>query len=219
MQGELDNRNPGQVKGWLRFFRRGQQPLPVLVDLDGDFHDDIRGSLIRLTNPKAGERNSEGATYMEGFDQVQSGTVGDMTAGISLGPWTEAISRKLMDANEHLWGHLGLRGAALTAHRKKCLQRYRDHIAAGDLYFPYVNYPYFEWYSSNGRVVLELKPQQVTVVERAASLPERTGIELLTAKNRRDQAFSEFLEDCASGEPCGPGEEGSGEDFSILRLD
>jgi hypothetical protein len=32
--------------------------------------------------------------------------------------------------------------------------------------YPYVNYPYIEWYSElNGRVVLELNPSQVAVVE------------------------------------------------------
>lgn len=72
------------------------------------------------------------------------------------------------------------------------------HIAAGDLFFPYVSYPYFEWYSSNGRVVLELRPEQVKVVERAANLPERSSIEQLAARIKQGRSFAEFLEECGS---------------------
>jgi len=47
IDGELDNRMPGKVTGWIRFFRNGQEPLRVTFDLDGDFHDDIRGTKIQ----------------------------------------------------------------------------------------------------------------------------------------------------------------------------
>jgi hypothetical protein len=88
IDGELDNRMPGTVKGWMRFHRRGKQPLRVVLELTGDFHRDIQGKIIRLSNPNPSERNEtlerEG-TYMEGFSPVQQGQVGDITAGLPLG--------------------------------------------------------------------------------------------------------------------------------------
>ena len=40
IDGELDNRVPNKVTGWIRFFRQGREPLKVSLDLDGDFHED-----------------------------------------------------------------------------------------------------------------------------------------------------------------------------------
>ena len=54
---ELDNRTPGKVTGWMRFFRFGKRPLKVRFDLNGDFHDDIRGKVISLSNPAHSHRN------------------------------------------------------------------------------------------------------------------------------------------------------------------
>src|SRR5438132_1347811 len=90
--GELDNSIPGKVTGWIRFFRHGKEPLKVSFDLSGDFHDDIRGKVIRLSNLKPPDRKEDfgmEGDYMEGFAVMQRGTVGDMTAGLSLGPWTQ----------------------------------------------------------------------------------------------------------------------------------
>src|SRR5713101_7454866 len=70
IDGELDNRTPGKVVGWMRFYRTGGEPLQVTFDLEGDFHEDIRGKIIRLKNPAPSERNTElerEGTYMEGF--------------------------------------------------------------------------------------------------------------------------------------------------------
>ena len=98
---------------------------------------------------------------MDGFSPMQHGTAGDITAGLPLGPWTEALAQTLMKRNELSWDERGIRGSE----REKCLradaERYRNHIAAGDLCYAYVDYPYVEWYSENGRVVLELDPSQV----------------------------------------------------------
>src|SRR5690242_4992819 len=70
INGELDNRTTGKVTGWMRFYRFGRRPLKVRIDLTGDFHDDIRGKVIRLSNPAHSDRNAslerEG-TYMDGF--------------------------------------------------------------------------------------------------------------------------------------------------------
>jgi hypothetical protein len=122
LAGELDNSTPGKVTGWIRFFRRGEAPLTVTLHLQGDFHEDIRGKIIRLTNPNPSDRHEtldRPGSYMDGMAESQVGAVGDMTAGLPIN---------------------------------------------GE--YPYVNYPYIEWYSEhNGRVVLELDPPQVAVVE------------------------------------------------------
>ena len=87
IDGDLDNRTPGKVRGSIRFFRRGKEPFRVTLDLAGDFHEDIRGKVIRLRNPKPSDENTQldrNGTYMEGFSAVQSGTAGDITAGLPL---------------------------------------------------------------------------------------------------------------------------------------
>jgi hypothetical protein len=69
IEGELSNRVPGKVTGWMRFFRRRKQPLRVVFDLAGDFHEDIRGSDILLMNGKPTDKNislERDGTYMEG---------------------------------------------------------------------------------------------------------------------------------------------------------
>jgi hypothetical protein len=108
IQGELDNRTPGKVTGWMSFVGL---PDRVTFSLEGNFHRDIRGTLIRFRNPTPTDR-SPGS--MEGFCLEQTGKAGDITAGLPP-----------MD---------------------------------------YVGYPYIEWYSENGRVVLELEPSQVEVI-------------------------------------------------------
>ena len=109
--GELNNSVPGKVTGWLVFVGMDK---PVKLDLVGDFHRDIRGTKVRLRNPNPAERDGS-EKYLEGFSAVQTGEVGDMTAGLPP----------------------------------------QD----------YVNYPYFEIYSEqNGRIVLELDPEQVEVI-------------------------------------------------------
>jgi len=117
IDGVLDNTVPGKVTGWMRFFRRDRDPLKMTFDLVGDFHRDIRGNSIKLSNPSPSDRNDEpecSESYVDGLHPVQKGEVGDITAGLTP----------------------------------------RD----------YVDYPYIEWYStSNGRVVLELHPDQVEV--------------------------------------------------------
>jgi len=193
VDGELDNRVPGKVTGWMRFFRSGQQLLRVTVDLAGDFHEDIRGKLIRLSNPEPHDGCQDaGRTYMDGFSRVQRGTVGDITAGLSLGPWTDAIAEKLMAQNEIFWNDAGIHGAEREERRTQYADRYRAHIAAGDPFHPYVPYPYLEWYSDNGRVVLELDPSQVEIVAGAAVKAKSAG-ELAAAEKSRIAALETFM--------------------------
>jgi hypothetical protein len=84
--------------------------------LEGDFHEDIRGSDIVLKNDEPTDRNislERDGTYMEGFAPVQRGTVGDMTAGLPLGLWTEEFARHLKAQLEVVWRENGFAGIEL----------------------------------------------------------------------------------------------------------
>src|SRR6185436_16363361 len=52
IEGALDNRTPGKVTGWLRFYRPHkrwrERIFWITLDLDGDFHEDIRGMVLWL---------------------------------------------------------------------------------------------------------------------------------------------------------------------------
>ncbi len=111
IEGELDNTSPGRVTGWMRF--AGMEPK-ILFDLKGDFHRDIRGAKIRFMGDGHPD-DARAEKYMEGFSSMQTGDVGDITAGLP----------------PHDYGRS----------------------------------PYLEWYGDdNGRIVLELEPQQVQVI-------------------------------------------------------
>jgi hypothetical protein len=199
IDGELNNSTPGKVTGWMRFFRRGMTPLRVTFDLVGDFHEDIHGKRIRLTNPQPSDENialDRQGTYMEKFAPVQSGVAGDITAGLPLGTWSEELAQRLMAQNEVVWNEIGLPVAEREQRRKMWAERYRGHIAAGDRYFAYVEYPYIEWYSDNGRVVLELDPLQVEVLDQEGHPMRRdTPRELHPVKNETAmiEAFENVL--------------------------
>src|SRR5262249_36515699 len=77
--------------------------------------------------------------------------------------------------------------------RKETSEEYRTQIADGDLYYAYVPYPYIEWYSENGRVVLELDPFQMQIVRIVAPLKEKTPEELLKDAKKREAAFGSFM--------------------------
>ena len=196
IDGELSNRVPGKVTGWMRFFRKGKQILWVALDLEGDFHEDIRGSDIVLKNDAPTERNASlerRGTYMKGFELLQRGTVGDMTAGLPLGPWTEELARRLKSQIEIIWQASGISGAKLAERRQEVDAEYARKIAAGELYYPYVDYPYFEWYSDNGRVVLELDPSQITVIRPETPPQEKSPQELAQDRKNRTKAFGGFM--------------------------
>jgi hypothetical protein len=197
INGELDNTTPGKVTGFIRFFREGNKPLRVSLDLSGDFHEDIRGKIIRLKNSEPSDKNralEREGTYMKGFAPIQRGKVGDITAGLSLGPWTEARAQQFMAQNELYWDEVGLKGTEREERRKNFADSYKAHIDAGDLFYPYVKYPYVEWYSnSNWRVVLELDPSQLEILpSENASIEEKTPEELLSDDSNRDDAAAIF---------------------------
>lgn len=198
IDGELDNRTPGKVTGWIRFFRRGDEPLKVDFDLKGDFHEDIRGKVIRLKNPEPSDRNEsldrEG-TYMRGISAMQRGSVGDITAGLPLGPLTEGFAQKLMAQNEIYWDEARLDAAEREKRRQEWTERYRKCIETGDPVYAYSNYPYIEWYSdANGRVVLELGASQVEILDKGAPPPrEKTPREIVEDERKRDQAMTDYM--------------------------
>jgi hypothetical protein len=75
--GELDNTVLGKVTGYMHFAGvKGK----IKFDLEGDFHRDIRGCKIRIKGEGEYKRG-----YMEGFEKVQKGNVGDITAGNPIG--------------------------------------------------------------------------------------------------------------------------------------
>lgn len=76
--GELDNTVPGKVTGWIRFVGLKD---PVTLDLVGDFHRDIRGTKVRLCNLNP-TPDGDSVKFLEGFSPIQTGNVGDMTAGL-----------------------------------------------------------------------------------------------------------------------------------------
>lgn len=82
IEGELDNRVPGAVTGWLDFYRDRKDPLHVLFHLEGDFHRDIAGYRVRLRNLRTPLERHPG--YLDGFSPEQHGVVGDMTAGFEV---------------------------------------------------------------------------------------------------------------------------------------
>lgn len=79
IRGELDNRTRGKVTGWLEFHQLGR----VEMDLNGDFHEDIAGCLVRLK----GKDKPERLHYLDDFAKKQTGKVGDMTAGLPPAPY------------------------------------------------------------------------------------------------------------------------------------
>ena len=195
ISGELDNRIPGKVTGWMQFFRRGTTPLQVTFDLAGDFHEDIRGKLIQFRNASPSDGHEEldrEGTYMDGFNPLQRGQVGDMTAGLPLGPFTEELAQRLMAQNELYWDEIGLKGNERERRRGEFAARYRAKIEAGGLYYCYSTYPYLEWYSDNGRVVLELDPSQVEIAGNTTK-SEKTPEELVRDRKKRKEAFGSFM--------------------------
>ena len=66
-------------------------------------------------------------------------------------------------------------------------------LAAGELYYPYVAYPYFEWYSDNGRVVLELDPSNITVIRPGTPPTEKSPQELAQDWANRAKSFGNFM--------------------------
>jgi len=144
IEGELDNRNPSKVTGWMKFTGMKDR---VIFDLEGNFHRDIRGAKIRLRGDGESADLEVAAKYMDGFAQTQKGSVGDMTAG-----------REPVD---------------------------------------YVSYPYWEWYAQNGRVVVELEPDQVEILTQPIPACESDPLD----RKKQAENMANFL--CGVASACG----------------
>lgn len=74
LSGEIDNRTKGRVSGFLEMAGGGGR---ILLDLEGNAHPDLAGSLIRFRNPRKPTFRSGD---FEGFAREQKGHAGDITA-------------------------------------------------------------------------------------------------------------------------------------------
>lgn len=73
--GEIDNRIKGRVTGFLELANGAGR---VLLDLEGNAHHDLAGSLIRFANPRVQLQSDPG--LLENFALEQTGLAGDITA-------------------------------------------------------------------------------------------------------------------------------------------
>jgi hypothetical protein len=203
IEGRLDNRTPGKVTGWMRFYRPHkrwrERVFWITLDLEGDFHEDIRGVVLWLLSDDRFDRKDPLGPEcdLEGFDPVQRGQVGDITAGLPLGRWSEDISRAVLKLQELRWDKLGISGHDREARRREVLDQHRRCITGGAPFFPFTPFPYLEWFSEqNGRVVLDLSPLQMDVHWGRNTLkqrPVKTPEELFADEERRAAAFSNFV--------------------------
>ena len=146
IEGELDNRVLGKVTGWMRFAGIRER---IIFDLDGDFHRDIRGAKVRLRGDGESANQEESEKNMEGFAIMQTGEVGDMTAG----------------------------------------KPPADYVSGQG---------YFEWYGDqNGRVVIELEPDQVEILTSPIPACESDPID----RKKQAENMANFLSGMASA--CG----------------
>ena len=68
IEGILDNTVPGKVTGWMRFTGLNEK---VVFDLEGNFHRDIRGAMVRLRGEGESANKEDSARYMKGFSTLQ----------------------------------------------------------------------------------------------------------------------------------------------------
>ncbi|MBI5474029.1 MAG: hypothetical protein HY961_16955 [Ignavibacteriae bacterium] len=85
IEGVLDNSVPGRVSGWIDFYREGKDPRHCVLNLDGDFHDDIRGRILHIWNEHPSDAGVDGslgrieAGFIDHMNARQKGKVGDIT--------------------------------------------------------------------------------------------------------------------------------------------
>ncbi len=84
IEGMLDNSHPGRVTGWVDFYRVRRTPLHCRIDLEGDFHDQIRGRVVQFWNDRPTDCGCDGSLgriepeYMDGMNPLQLGEAGDI---------------------------------------------------------------------------------------------------------------------------------------------
>lgn len=85
IEGVLSNAIAGKVSGWIDFYRDGKSPLHCTLELDGDFHDEIRGRTIHFWNDSPTDMGVDGSLdrtepgIMDPMAPAQEGTVGDIS--------------------------------------------------------------------------------------------------------------------------------------------
>src|SRR5207249_763016 len=117
------------------------------------------------------------------------------TAGVPLGTWTPELAQKLLAQQEASWEMNGVAEPEREEYRREFAKDSAGRIASAEPYYPYVAYPYIEWYSEqNGRVVLELDPSQLKVVGEDRQPPrEKTPKELARDDQKRGKAMDTFM--------------------------
>ena len=71
VEGVLDNTAPGKVTGWMKFAGLKET---VVLDLEGNFHRDIRGAKVRLCGDGEAANPEDARQYMQSFSPIQKGT-------------------------------------------------------------------------------------------------------------------------------------------------
>jgi hypothetical protein len=100
IEGVLDNTTPGRVVGWIDFYREGNDPLHCQLDLDGDFHDDIRGRILHIWNDHPSDAGVDGSLgriergYMDTMRREQAGKAGDITIRNRIETYVEWYSER-----------------------------------------------------------------------------------------------------------------------------
>lgn len=85
--GELDNRKPGKIEGWMRYL--GHDGM-MLLDLAGDFREDIRGLAMRFRGYASAHTDlQEARSAMACVSLLQTGRAGDITAGLPPAPYVD----------------------------------------------------------------------------------------------------------------------------------
>ena len=76
--GELDNRTPGTITGWLEFARPGQLNRRITLSLSGNFLADAAGQRIRI---KDCDTQMARSGYLDRAPNHIDGTAGDISVG------------------------------------------------------------------------------------------------------------------------------------------
>jgi hypothetical protein len=150
IEGRLDNRTPGKVTGWLRFYCSYKRLA--------------RAQLLRLTRPRRRfPRGREGHGALaparpqrpkrgQAFGPECSLKVSHPSARcdgrhhrrLPLGRWTEDVSSAILTRQELRWDKLRIHGNEREALRREVVRTHRRHIEARDRFYAFAQFPYVE---------------------------------------------------------------------------
>ena len=90
-----------------------------------------------------------------------------MTAGLTAGFWTQDRVRHLVHLRKQVLDEFYVKQEDRSKYLREFAEPYRKLVERKAPFYPYVDHTFIEWFSySNGRVVLELEPSQVEVIDR-----------------------------------------------------